>query len=140
MDIISQMIYFILILTSKKNGFHYKLLFFLNTYHVHNNKISIFNEIEKKLRDIQNVMCTLHVHMNLLTIQSFKSFNCDSHWYIFCSFVQINCINIIKQHVLNILKSKFDFYKSEHTALFDTPTKTYWFQYFKFFNILYILF
>lgn len=50
MDIISQMIYFILILTSKKNGSHYKLLFFLNTYHVHNNKISIFNEIEKNKR------------------------------------------------------------------------------------------
>lgn len=56
---------------------------------------------------------------------------------IFCSVVQINCINIIKQHVLNILKSKSDFYTSEHTALFDTPTKTYWFQYFKFFIIFF---
>lgn len=53
--------------------------FFLNTYHVHNNKISIFyNEIEKII-DIQNVMCTLHVHVD----KSFdnviiKSLTCDS--------------------------------------------------------------
>lgn len=58
--------------------------FFLNTYHVHNNKISIFyNEIEKII-DIQNVMCTLHVHVDKSFDNSIiNSFNCESDWYIF---------------------------------------------------------
>lgn len=57
-----------------------KFYFFLNTYnvHVHNNKISIFNEIEK-IRDIQIVMCTLRVHKKSFDHSVFTYFYCDSN-------------------------------------------------------------